>query len=125
MKSISIDRPILENMWKNSSLQTITEGKIKEIIYYKNRPFIATASAHNQSEGGCIWVDAYLICPIAAYKGNSTPLLYKDHQYKVNVGLRKRGYPGMLCSYEGKDYVITDEKIVFTPLESGVQIKMF
>lgn len=125
MKTTPIDRPLIENMAKKSSVSTLCDsGTIKDIVFYKNNPYIITGFA-SSGEKGLLWVDAFSIEPLEFYDGPLIPMNRWEHQDLVDQGKRERGYPGQIATFDSVKYVITEEHIKFTPVESGVQLEMF
>lgn len=125
MNKIEVDRPVLESMLNKSSLMLFSEtGKIKEIVFYKGKPYVTMGSMSSGKEG-LLQVDAYGIEPLAQYKGSLIPAERKQHYEEVWAGKRERGYSGHIATLDGLKYVITEEKIIFTPTENGVQLQLF
>lgn len=125
MKTTPIDRPLIENMVKKSSVSSFTErGEITDIVFYKNRPYIILGFC-SSGDKGIHWVDAYGVEPLEYYEGPLVPKERWEHSQLVLEGKRERGYPGQIAKFIGTKYVITEEHLKFTPQETGVQLEMF
>lgn len=122
---IAIDRPLLENLLNKSSLMLFSEtGNISHIVHYKGKPYV-TMGSMSSGEKGLLQVDAYGIELLSLYTGPLIPADRIKHYDEVCQGIRARGYPGQIAELDGVKYVITEEKIIFTPTENGVQLEMF
>ena len=105
--------------------QKIGEGRNCNSVMFKGKKYVITGTLSCGAKG-IHHLYAHEVVPLDLYKGKLKPMYRDEHQDLVNQRLRERGYNGQIIKCDQIEQVLTDPRIVFTPInETSKQLNLF